>query len=614
MNMTDSRINIKWLLTVLAMILILAGIAVYQMPFSTVAAQEPYIDVQPRKGPVGTQVIVSGISFTPSVAGNETVAETITFAKTYFPDKSTLIESTAIDWLGNFETVFTVGQVPAGRQKVWVLDGSASPPRWSSAIFTIEPQVKMSVLSGFVGDVITVNGTGFAAASGATVYFDDNQLAVLTTTAVGTFSKSGIIIPPSPRGSYELKIVDAKNNQGTGNFTIHQKMTISSASGPVGRKVAFTGISFAADKLINVSINNKLISTSPSLIITSPTGNFTGQFYMPAYAVGAYNITISDGANEATTNIEVTFGGQLNRIVGYVASEVTYTGSGFIPGRVATLHFDGAPLGEATVSPDGNLAAVFTIPASTGGDHIISVTDGTSNTTHTFTVYSVASSQINREMGYVGSDIIFSGAHFVPGKIMAVYYDSALITEATVDNGGNFSVGFKIPPGPSGAHSISTTDGINTANLTFTLESIPPPVPLLLLPSDESELEEETTFFWEDVTDLSGVTYTFQVGTDTSFSTSNISYLVIDESGLSFTEYTLFPEELSAVIPGVTKEGATFYWRVRATDNAQNESEWSDVGSFHTPAQKSSWFMLSVIAEGGVFALLFGFWMVRRRG
>lgn len=611
--MTGSGMNIKRLLSVLGMTLILAGTAVYQMPSGPAAAQEPYIEIVPRQGVTGTKVIVSGVSFTPSVAGNATVNATITFAKTYFPDKDTLVKNTAIDWLGNMETEFTIGEYPAGRQKVWVFDGSASPPRWSSAVFTIEPQMKLSVSSGFAGDDITVSGTGFAAASGVTVYFNDKQLTVLTTTAKGSFSKSGIVIPPSQKGSHTIKVVDANNNLSTGVFTIQQKMTISPSSGPVGRKVIFTGTSFAADKLISVTINKKPISTSPSFMITSPTGNFTGQFYMPAYAVGAYNITISDGANEAAAVIEVTFGGQLNRIVGYVTSEVTYTGSGFIPGRVATLHFDGAPLAEATVSPAGNLAAVFTIPASSGGDHIIFVTDGTSNTTHTFTVFSVASSQINRDRGYVGADIIFSGARFVPGKILTVYYDSLPITEATVDSNGNFSAGFRIPPGPGGAHSISTTDGINTANITFTMESIPPPAPLLLLPANDSELEDETAFLWEDVRDPSGVTYTFQIAADAAFSTSNISSPIIDKSGLSFTEYTIYPEALPGVTPEVTKEGVTYYWRVRATDNALNTGEWSDVGTFRIPAEGPSWFLLSVIAEGGIFALLFGFWMVRKR-
>ncbi len=605
--------NIKRLLSVLGMTLIMAGAVVYQMPSGPAAAQEPYIGVLPTQGPVGTKVIVSGVSFTPSVAGNETVDATITFAKTYFPDKDTLVKTTAIDWLGNIETEFTIGEYPAGRQKVWVFDGSASPPRWSSAIFTIESQMKLSASSGFVGDNITVSGTGFAALSNVTIYFDDNQLTVLTTTANGTFSKPVIVIPPSQKGSHTIIVLDANGNQDTGVFIIQQKMTISPSSGPVGRKVIFTGISFAADKLISVTINKKLISTSPSLIITSPTGNFTGQFYMPAYAVGTYNIAISDGANKATATIEVTFGGQLNRIVSYVASEVTYIGSGFIPGRVATLHFDGFPLTEATVSPDGNLAAAFTIPASSGGDHIIFVTDGTSNTTHTFTVFSVASSQINRDRGYVGSDIIFSGAHFVPGKILTVYYDSVPITEATVDSSGNFSAGFSIPPGPGGAHSISTTDGFNTANITFIMESIPPAAPLLLLPANDSGLEEETTFLWEEVTDPSGVTYAFQIATDAGFSTSNLSYLIVDKSGLFFTEYIIYPEELSAVTPEVTKEGVTYYWRVRATDNALNTGEWSAVNTFRIPAQGSSWFLVGVIVEGGIFALLFGFWMVRRR-
>ncbi len=602
--------NFKRFLSVLLMIFLLAGLAVYRLPIDTAAAQGPYVDVQPNHGPVGTPVVVSGISFVPSVAGNTTANATLTFAKTYFPDKDTLIKSTLIDWYGNFETNFIIGQHPAGRQKVWVLDDSASPPRWVSTIFTVEPQTKLSATTGYAGDNITISGKGFAALSSITIYFDNRTLDTLITTASGNFSKSAVTIPPSSQGVHMIKVLDGDSNNTTSEFTTLQQISISPPSGQISELVTFNGTSFADKKLIRVSINGNLMDTIPSLIISSPTGNFKGHFYMPAYSLGIYNIIISDGINEASASFQVTFGGWLNRIVGYVGSNVTYTGSGFMPGRVAALHFDGSPVAEATVTPNGNLVAEFTIPVSTGGAHTVLVTDGTSNTTHTFTVFSVASSSINRDMGYVGNQVIFSGVHFVPGKILVIYYDADPIAEAIVEANGNFSASFIIPPGAGGEHNISTTDGISTANKTFTLETIPPEAPTLLIPVADAELKEHTAFIWERVSDPSGVIYTFQLATSADFGSSNITSLLISKSGLEIPEFKLAPE---ANLP-TDKRGTAYYWRVRATDMAMNTGVWSEISTFKIPAMEIPWFMYSIIVEGGVFALLFGFWMIRRKG
>jgi hypothetical protein len=588
------------------MVLLMVFTAVFTLPVRQAAA-DPYIHINLLEGTVGTRIIVSGTGLTPSVAGNATVAGTTTFAKTYFPDKTTLVKSTAIDYSGNFETDLTIGEYPAGVYKLWVYDASASPPKWAGVSFTILPQIFLSASSDFHGENITISGNGFAASANATIYFDTIAVKTFVTIANGTVNQPDIPVPPSPRGSHDIKVVDIRGNESVQSFETIQRIEISPSSGPFGSKIAVAGASFAPDALITLTMNSLPAPTSPSLLMTGLAGNFSGVFYMPAYAVGTYNIEASDGTNRAATTVELTFGGQINRVVGYPGSKGSYTGSGFIPGRVAILRFDGNPMSEATVGPQGNLRAEFVIPPSAEGKHTILVTDGTSNTTHTFMVYSQASSALNRDTGSVGNEITFSGTGLIPEKIVTVKYDSSPVAEVKVDDDGTFTSDFKVPAGVGGAHIISTSDGICTVNQTFTLETVPPLAPSLLAPENKSSEKTLQGFSWKGVEDPSGVTYTFQLARDTSFGSSNITSLLVSKSGLTQTGFS--PE----IVLEAAKKPETYYWRVRATDLASNAGPWSETRSFIIPAARVTWFRYTIIAEGVFFVAFMGMWIVRKR-
>ncbi|GAF79376.1 unnamed protein product, partial [marine sediment metagenome] len=235
--------------------------------------------------------------------------------------------------------------------------------------------------------------------------------------------------------------------------------------------------------------------------------------------------------------------------------------------------------------------------------------------------------KMTRIIGYVGSDVTFSGTGFIPNRIAIIYYDTTQMAEATVDADGNFSASFNIPASPGGEHTVSATDGTNTAEVTFTMESTAPPAPPPLLPASASTVEPETHFAWESVTDPSGVTYTLQIASDTSFTSANSTStnatsanatsanstsLVLEKSKLTATQYTLTPEEK---LEPANKE-TPYYWRVRAIDNASNAGDWSTAREFYVGASgtlMAPWLLYSLIAEGGTFTCLFGYWLVRKK-
>ena len=612
-SMLAAKVKYGKLLIKLGIVLVLLTVTIPAIFNAPAMAHVQYIQVQPDHGPVGTRVHVYGSSFTPSVLSDNASANVTAFAKIYFPEKLALVRTTNVDVWGNFETYFDVGQCPAGVYSIWAYDVSASSPVWVSAKFRVEPRVELSGSSGYVGDNITAGGTGFSANSTATVYFDNLSVATAITSQNGTFTQAAITIPASVNGSHNIRAVDTTANQSTATFLTKQKVTVSPASAAMGEEVTINGSGFAANQLITVLLDYDTVATSPALVKTSPNGSFTGKFYVPTCAVNTYTLEASDGSNRAGSTFVVVAGGTMDRIVGYVGSNVTFNGAGFVPGRIAVIYYDTVKVAEATVDANGNLSASFKVPISSSGNHTVSINDGTNTMEKTFTVLLAATGQMNRVIGYVGSDVTFSGSGFIPDRIVTLYYSAVEVAETTVDASGAFTASFKVPASSSGNHTVLATDGTISANCTFAMESTAPPAPALLLPANGSEVEPEATrLVWEGVTDPSGVTYTLHIASSANFTSGNATTLVLEKSQLTAAEYTLtLTEKLEP-----TKKGASYYFRVRAVDKASNVGEWSAVREFYvggSGAPTSPWFLYSVVVEGITFSGLFSYWLVKRR-
>jgi len=125
-------------------------------------------------------------------------------------------------------------------------------------------------------------------------------------------------------------------------------------------------------------------------------------------------------------------------------------------------------------------------------------------------------------------------------------------------------------------------------------------MPVPLLPKVAGMAEAEAYFAWEDVDDLSGVTYTLQVASDADFTT-----IVLENKGLIYSEYTITKEE--KLDP--TERKTPYYWRVKAVDGASNESEWTLPWLFYVGF---SWTPYIWIGLGVLLLTILGFWVRRR--
>jgi hypothetical protein len=132
----------------------------------------------------------------------------------------------------------------------------------------------------------------------------------------------------------------------------------------------------------------------------------------------------------------------------------------------------------------------------------------------------------------------------------------------------------------------------NRADTGFSVDSEPPSVPKLLSPEDGASASltggAMPTFQWSKSTSSSDVTYTLQIDAYPDFSNP-----VVEKTGLTGTRYTLSKSE--------ELDRGEYYWRVKATDSASNESDWSEAYSLSSGSMPIA--VLVVIIVFGVIAL-----------
>jgi hypothetical protein len=127
------------------------------------------------------------------------------------------------------------------------------------------------------------------------------------------------------------------------------------------------------------------------------------------------------------------------------------------------------------------------------------------------------------------------------------------------------TIEWTVPSVSEGSHDIyfKATDDAGNSNgdtcsyfWSFTYDTTPPPPPTLISPPDSTVTNDNTpTFIWSS-TAGSGGSYTLQYATDSLFTS------VVTVSGLQDTTY-----EVSTPLPD-----DDYYWHVKATDRANNES------------------------------------------
>jgi hypothetical protein len=447
-----------------------------------------------------------------------------------------------------------------------------------SSSFSIIPAIYISPDSGPGGTTVTILGTGFAPYESVQAAYD--SIAVTQTISA---NRSGswtgqFISPNSPAGYHYVTAYGnftSPNEVNYRTFTVTPTVRINPASGCVGTQVTVSGTGFGSlEPGIKVTFGDQVVRSG---IASQGDGSWNTTFMVPPSSRNDY---IVNATGNSTTSVgwpnavfTVMASAFINPSTAFVGDKINIIGKGFANNEQGiTITYDGRTIGNTLVADStGNWVASIEVPPDVNGTHVLdafgSITTSLNCAGTTLTVK--AKVALNPDGGNVGDVVAVTGSGFKGQKPAAITYgNTPIVSDISTDARGSFSTSFKAPGGRSGQIEVGASDqGGAKATSVFSMETIPPPVPLLFYPTNGETVgiigSSQVDFEWTQVFDPSGVYYTLEVSAHPSFSP-----ILIRISDLTSPQYEL--------AKGEALPYGQYYWRVRAIDGASNASAWTN--------------------------------------
>lgn len=361
-----------WLIYLISLITIVS-IAGFLNVTTTVNADEvvlnPRIEIAPFEGTSGTDVFVRIFDFVPS---------RIVFVKLYLPTVITINVTT--DTVGFAVATIKTDLAPAGQYIISADDGT----NIITAYFKVLPTVKLNESGGYVGDLVTIQGNGFAAKKPISIYFDASKVTTSDTDDLGSFANAKFVIPQTTLGKHNIKTQDSEGNVIIQAYNINNKVIIDPLKGCVGDTINIYGSGFPGAISVVLYFDDKDIAS----VQTDAAGIFATKIIIPPCGDAAHKIKISDGLNPTFNDVTVMPAMTISQKEGFIGMSVSLSGTGFRIGNALNATYDTNKLNGSTVDQNGNFTFSFNIPKSKAGEHIVTVTDGVNTKTAKFSVES----------------------------------------------------------------------------------------------------------------------------------------------------------------------------------------------------------------------------------
>jgi len=515
--------------------------------------------------------------------------------------------------------------------------------------------ITLSPTEGTIGDRISITGTEFNKSTAdtdkyAAIYFSSEQATTLddigsdviyyklvkegvwldedgdfeTTFRVPEVLDDGSRDQDVTSGTYYVYVCHYSGTtiqpriRAVATFTVTMgEISLYPSKGKVGTQLEIDGINFAGNKSITFKYDGNAVAISSGDRQTSSRGAFTSVIRIPDSTAGSHTVSATVSGDEATATFNVEPEAVISPISGESGTTVIISGTGFGKIKTVTIWFYTTAVATATTNTLGSFYVNFNVPDLQAGLYNVDAEQGANVAKTKFTLIvpppplptpeppppePSASISISVTDGSIGQGIVMGGSGFKASTTVTIKYDNELLNAVATDSNGVFAAAFAIPPSKFGNHTIVASDGTNTSEVDFTVESTPPPMPTLLLPQIEGKVISPIRFDWRDVIDDSPpVTYTFQIATSSDFSMASI---VLEKTGLTKTEYSVTEEESLRL--GIGEK--PYYWRVKATDGATNEGNWANTGTFYVVSSgMPTWAIIVIAVLGGIFLLTLGF-------
>ncbi|MCD6302705.1 MAG: hypothetical protein J7M15_04175 [Anaerolineae bacterium] len=434
------------------------------------------------------------------------------------------------------------------------------------------------------------------------------------------FETEEFTIPESPGGIHRIAIVDddlgktadaddvKDAREKEREFEVLPKVELVSvngedcdpdeAEGTAGAEVEVKGTGFGEDEE-DIQIyfgDDKIEVEMVEEVDANELGTWTGTFIVPRTSAGTHEILAGGDDTDEDDVIAAYFtiepGITVSPASGTVGSTFTVAGSGFEENENdIVILFDGDVVSSAfDAGSDGTFEVTVTVPEAAMGTHDIDAKgDDTKASEVKDKEFEVEPSLVMEPTsGNVGTQIEVMGKGLPANTSVTVTYDGVTKGTGTTNSKGTLAgITFAATHTQSvhtTDHTIAATFDSTTLNLTFEIESTPPPKPVPGTPANGTRIglvgNQTVTLTWGVVDDPSGVTYGLQVSATPDFSQVLISKSGLVAQGSALIVSPTGPEMSYTLTESEALPYGTYYWRVKAVDGALNDSGWSASNNF----------------------------------
>jgi len=446
-------------------------------------------------------------------------------------------------------------------------------------------------------------------------------------------------IPESPGGIHRIAIVDEDLGstadtdevedalEDDDDFEVVPKIELVSvdgeacdpdeAEGTAGSEVEVQGTGFGEDEEdIQIYFGEDKIDVDLlEDIEADELGSWTGTFIVPATSAGQHEIIAggddTDEDDVIAAYFSIAAGISVSPTSGVVGSTFTVRGSGFEENENdIVILFDGDVAKSAfDAGNDGTFEVTVTVPESAMGTHEIDAEgDDTNASDIEDWEFEVEPTLVMEPTsGNVGTQVEVTGTGLPASSSVTVTYDGVTKGTGTTNSNGTLAgITFAATHTQSvhtTDHTVAATFDSTTLNLTFTIESTPPPKPLPSTPANGTRIgfigDQTPTLTWKVVDDPSGVTYGLQISATPDFSQVLISKSGLVAQGSALIVSPTGPEMSYTLTEAEALPYGTYYWRVKAVDGALNDSGWSASNNFKA-GLLPTWALIVIIVLAAV--------------